>query len=72
MEEGVWPPPRADCDRSWVNMEGAQTDIEEWVLPAGFAVTNRGLTQCKIQVALMVFKVLNELIIICIGPMELF
>ena len=21
MEEGVGPPPRADCDRSWVNMD---------------------------------------------------
>ena len=33
MEEGVGPPPRADCDRSWVNMEGAQTDIGEGVGP---------------------------------------
>ena len=33
MEEGVGPPPRADCDRSWVNMEGAQTDIGEGVEP---------------------------------------
>ena len=31
MEEGVGPPPRADCDRSWVNMEDAQTDIGEGV-----------------------------------------
>ena len=31
MEEGVGRPPRADCDRSWVNMEGAQTDIGEGV-----------------------------------------
>ena len=27
MKDGVGPPPRADCDRSWVNMEGARTDI---------------------------------------------
>ena len=33
MEEGVGPPPRADCDRSWVNMEGAQTDKGEGVGP---------------------------------------
>ena len=33
MEEGVGPPPRADCDRSWVNMEGAQTDIGEGIGP---------------------------------------
>ena len=33
MEEGVGPPPRADCDLSWVNMEGAQTDIGEGVGP---------------------------------------
>ena len=33
MEEGVGPPPRADCDHSWVNMEGAQTDIGEGVGP---------------------------------------
>ena len=33
MEEGVGPPPRADCDRSWVNMEGAQADIGEGVGP---------------------------------------
>ena len=33
MEEGVGPPPRADCDRSWVNMEGAQTDTGEGVGP---------------------------------------
>ena len=31
IEEGVGPPPRADCDRSWVNMEGAHTDIGEEV-----------------------------------------
>ena len=31
--EGVGPPPRADCDHSWVNMEGAQTDIGEGVGP---------------------------------------
>ena len=34
MEEGVGPPPGADCDRSWVNMEGAQTDIGEGVGPS--------------------------------------
>ena len=33
MEEGVKPPPRTDCDRSGVNMEGAQTDIGEGVGP---------------------------------------
>ena len=33
MDEGVGPPPRADCDLSWVNMEGAQTDIGEGVGP---------------------------------------
>ena len=33
MEEGVGPPPRADCDRSLVNMEGTQTDIGEGVGP---------------------------------------
>ena len=33
MEEGVGPPPRADCNRSWVNMEDAQTDIGEGVGP---------------------------------------
>ena len=33
MEEGVGPPPRADCERSWVNMEGAHTDIGEGVGP---------------------------------------
>ena len=33
MEEGVGPPPRADCDRSWVKMEEAQTDIGEGVGP---------------------------------------
>ena len=31
MEEGVGTPSRADCDHSWVNMEGAQTDIAEGV-----------------------------------------
>lgn len=31
MEEGVGPPPRADYDHSWVNMESAQTDIGEGV-----------------------------------------
>ena len=33
IEEGVGPPPRADCDRSWVNMEGAQTNMGEGVGP---------------------------------------
>jgi len=33
MEEGVGPPSRADCDCSWVKMEGAQTDIGEVVGP---------------------------------------
>ena len=33
MEKGVGPPPGADCDRSWVNMEGAQTDIGKGVGP---------------------------------------
>ena len=31
MEEEVGPPPRADCDRSCVNMEGAHTNIGEGV-----------------------------------------
>ena len=31
--EGVGPPPRADCDRFWVNMEGAQTDLGKGVGP---------------------------------------
>ena len=34
MEEEVGPPPRADCDRSWVNMEGAHTGMEEGVGPS--------------------------------------
>ena len=42
MKEGVEPPPRADCGRSWVNMEGAQTDIGEVVGSPLRAVTNRG------------------------------
>jgi len=33
MEEGVGPPSRANCDRSWVKMEGAQTDIGKGVGP---------------------------------------
>ena len=33
MDEEVGPPPRADCDLSWVNMEGAQTEIGEGVGP---------------------------------------
>ena len=42
MEEGVGPPLRADCVRSWVNMEGTQIDIGEGPeldLPSGSAVT---------------------------------
>ena len=42
MEKGVGPPPRADCDRSWVNMEGTQTDIGKGAGPPLRAVTNRG------------------------------
>ena len=42
MEEGVGPPPRADCDRSWVKMEGTQNSIGEGIgPPPGSAVTNR-------------------------------
>ena len=37
IEEGVGPPPRADCDRSWVNMEGAHR-----YTGGRWAVTNRG------------------------------
>ena len=50
MEEGVGSPPRADCDRSWVKMEGAQTSIGV-VCNAGVFLVSKTLLVRSIVVA---------------------